>query len=137
MLNVQTRIIDGNIGVANGAIHVVDRPLMQYINPDITTVLDKYSSSNANGLPSIRLNSIKFPKYFLLINSLSLAFSTFYNVLKSTGVYNDLKILTKQFTVFIPTNDALSKFQSIVNSNDATLIQQVCYFLFFTFIWFL
>ena len=73
MLNVQTRIIDGNIGVANGAIHVVDRPLMQYINPDITTVLDKYSSSNANGLPSIRLNSIKFPKYFLLINSLSLS----------------------------------------------------------------
>ena len=54
MPSVQTRIIDGNIGVANGALHIVDRPLVQYINPDISAVLDKYSTSNSNGLPSIR-----------------------------------------------------------------------------------
>jgi hypothetical protein len=49
-----TEIVDGNIGVVNGAIHVVNKPLFKYINPDITIALDKYTSSNANGLPSIR-----------------------------------------------------------------------------------
>jgi hypothetical protein len=52
MPTVQTRIIDGNIRVANGAVHIVDRPLMQYLNPDISAVLDKYSTTSS--LPSIR-----------------------------------------------------------------------------------
>ena len=49
-----TTVVDGNIGVVNGAVHVVSKPLFKYINPDITVALDKYTSSNANGLPSIR-----------------------------------------------------------------------------------
>ena len=54
MPSVQTRIVNGNYRVANGVVHIVDKPLMQYVNPDITVVLDKYTSSNTNGLPSIR-----------------------------------------------------------------------------------
>ncbi len=52
--SIMTEIVDGNIGVVNGAIHVVNKPLFKYINPDITIALDKYTSSNAKGLPSIR-----------------------------------------------------------------------------------
>lgn len=52
--NLQARILDGNTRVANGVIHVLDRPLMQYVNPDITNVLDKYSTSQSSGTQSFR-----------------------------------------------------------------------------------
>jgi hypothetical protein len=53
--SIQARIIDGNSRVANGVLHVVDRPLIQYINPDITNVLDKYANAQAGtGSPSFR-----------------------------------------------------------------------------------
>jgi hypothetical protein len=39
-------------------------------------------------------------------------------LLRSTGIYNDLRQPGKQFTLFIPTNDALKRYQDIVNGND-------------------
>jgi hypothetical protein len=50
--------------------------------------------------------------------------------MKATGIYNELKQPAKQFTLFIPTNDALARFQAIVSSNDVNLRKQVCQFLF-------
>lgn len=90
-------ITNGNDRVSNGVIHVVDTLLFPYQSSDITTVLDRYSALNTPGTP---------------------AFSQFIEVLRSTGVMNDLKQQGKQFTLFIPTNDALKGYQDIVNGND-------------------
>jgi hypothetical protein len=53
--------------------------------------------------------------------------------MQASGIYNELKQPAKQFTLFIPSNDALARFQAIVSSNDVNLRnlrKQVCRFLF-------
>jgi hypothetical protein len=81
---------------------------MQFSTPDLMMVLDKYVASSGSTSSSAAINS-------------------FYDALKSTGIYNELKSSPyKSFTLFIPTNEALQRYMSIVNSNEANQRRQVC-----------
>lgn len=46
------------------------------------------------------------------------AFSQFVDALRSTGIFNDLKQPARQYTLFIPTNEALARYQDIITGND-------------------
>jgi hypothetical protein len=95
--SIVSRITYGNTRVMNGVVHVVDKPLAYLANYDITSILDKYATINS---PGIR------------------PFNQFVDILRSTGIFNDLRQPAKQYTLFIPTNDALARYQDILNSND-------------------
>lgn len=94
---VISRITYGNIRVMNGVVHIVDKPLSYLAPYDVTSILEKYASINS---PGIR------------------PFNQFVDILRNTGIFNDLREPTKQYTLFIPTNDALSRYKDILNSND-------------------
>ncbi len=51
--------------------------------------------------------------------------------LRNTGIFNDLKQPDKQYTLFIPTNDALAKYQDILKGTDQDKIKQVLLNFFF------
>jgi hypothetical protein len=91
----------------NGVVHVVDKPLAYMASYDITSILDRYAGINS---PGIR------------------PFNQFVDILRSTGIFNDLKQPAKQYTLFIPTNDALARYQDILNSNDETRKKNVRFY---------
>jgi hypothetical protein len=103
---IRTTIVNGNSRVSNGVIHIVDKPITQLSTSDITVILDKYSNVNNAGSP---------------------AFSQFVDALRSTGVFNDLKTPSKKYTLFIPTNEALARYQDILNSADMNKKKQLIY----------
>lgn len=103
---IKTSIKSGNSRVSNGVIHIVDKPLTQISSSDITVILDKYSSQNSPDTP---------------------AFNQFVDVLRSTGILNDLKQPAKKYTLFIPTNQALASYQDIINSNDIDKKKRLIY----------
>jgi len=47
--------------------------------------------------------------------------------LRSTGIFNDLNQPSKKYTLFIPTNQALSSYQDIINSGDLEKKKQLVY----------
>jgi hypothetical protein len=49
----------------------------------------------------------------------------FVDALRSTGIFNDLRQPSRRFTLFIPTNEALARYQDIINSNDINRKRQV------------
>jgi len=102
--SIRSMIINGNDLVSNGVIHIVDKPLSQMTSTDITGLLEKYANINGPGQP---------------------AFSQFVDALRSTGIFNDLKEPSKQYTLFIPTNEALSRYQDIMKGNDEEKKKQV------------
>ena len=130
--NIQARIVDGNSRVANGVLHVVDRPLIQYINPDITNVLDKYASAQAGtGSPSFRyvvfccffkgelfnyffiVNFLRQCKHLAFIMSLNNQLNNVINVnfklfneTQSYGkkIYSELVNIIHLFTIYSMTN---------------------------------
>lgn len=105
---LSTRIINGNNRVSNGVVHIVDRVLVPFIQQDINFLLDKLAQSQS---------------------TLGASYSQFLSLLQSTGILNDLKQTpTRQYTLFIPTNDALSRFQSLLNTNDQNIKKQVSHF---------
>ena len=53
--------------------------------------------------------------------------SQFVDALRSTGIFNDLKQPDAQYTLFIPTNDALARYQYILKGTDQTKIKEVNY----------
>jgi uncharacterized surface protein with fasciclin (FAS1) repeats len=95
--SIRATIVNGNDLVSNGVIHIVDKPLTLFTTRDITGLLEKYSNMNGPGQP---------------------AFSQFVDALRSTGIFNDLKQPSKMYTLFIPTNEALSRYQDIMKGND-------------------
>jgi hypothetical protein len=95
--SIRTRITSGNNRVMNGVIHVVDKALTTLSTMDIASLLDKVSTINNPGSP---------------------AFNQFVDILRNTGVLNDLRQQGRRFTLFIPTNEALARYQDILNSND-------------------
>ncbi|CAF0733711.1 unnamed protein product [Brachionus calyciflorus] len=95
--SIRTSITKGNSRVSNGVVHVVDRALSSVSSSDITSLLEKYSAANMPNQP---------------------AFNQFVEALRSTGIFNDLKQPAKKYTLFIPTNEALSRYQDVFNSND-------------------
>lgn len=104
--SIKAVIVDGNDLVANGVIHTVDRPLSLFRSTDITGLLEKYASVQGPGQP---------------------AFSQFVDALRSTGIFNDLKEPSKQYTLFIPTDEALSRYQDIMKGNDQEKKKQLIY----------
>lgn len=107
--SVKARIVDGNDLVSNGVIHIIDKPLTLFTSSDIAGLLEKYSSMNSPEQP---------------------AFSQFVDALRSTGIFNDLKEPSKQYTLFIPTNEALAQYQDIMKGNDEEKKKQVSPLLF-------
>lgn len=103
---IRTTIVNGNSRVSNGVIHIVDRALTDVSSSDITSLLDKFSTQNTANSP---------------------AFSQFVDVLRSTGIFNDLRQPAKKYTLFIPTNEALMRYQDIINSNDLEKKKQLIY----------
>ena len=85
---------------------MVDRALTQLGNVDITAILENYSQAKSPGSP---------------------AFSIFVDALRSTGIFNDLQQPSKKYTLFIPTNDALSRYQDIFSSQDVNKKKQLIY----------
>ena len=104
--SIRTSVINGNSRVSNGVIHIVDRALTAVSSSDITGLLERYSSQNMPNQP---------------------AFNQFVDALRSTGIFNDLKQPAKKYTLFIPTNDALSRYQDILNSNDVEKKKKLLY----------
>lgn len=104
--SIRSMIIEGNDLTSNGVVHVVDKPLSLFRSSDITGLLEKYASINGPGQP---------------------AFSQFVDALRSTGIFNDLKEPAKQYTLFIPTNEALSRYQDIMKGNDEEKKKQLIY----------
>lgn len=104
--SIRATIVNGNDLVSNGVIHIVDKPLTLFTTSDITGLLEKYSTMNGPGQP---------------------AFNQFVDALRSTGIFNDLKQPSKQYTLFIPTNEALSKYQDIMKGNDQEKKKQLIY----------
>jgi len=103
---VKSTIINGNDLASNGVIHVVDKPLTLITPLDVTLLLEKYSNVNSPSSP---------------------AFNQFVEALRNTGIFNDLKQPEKQYTLFIPTNDALAKYQDILKGTDQDKIKQLLY----------
>jgi uncharacterized surface protein with fasciclin (FAS1) repeats len=103
---LRTRVVSGNSRVSNGVVHVVDRALTTAQAADITTLLERYSAQSMPNQP---------------------AFNQFVDALRSTGIFNDLKQPAKKYTLFIPTNEALSRYQDILNSNDANKKKNLLY----------
>jgi hypothetical protein len=102
--SLSTRIINGNHRVSNGVVHIVDRVLVPFILQDINFLLDKLAQTQST------LGS----------------YSQFLSLLQSTNVLNDLRQTpTRQYSLFIPTNNALQRFQSLVNTNDPNVQKQV------------
>lgn len=52
------------------------------------------------------------------------------DVLRNTGIFNDLRQPASHFTLFIPTNEALASYQDIINSNDLNQKRNVIKFIF-------
>jgi len=104
--SVKAKIVDGNDLVSNGVIHIIDKPLTLFTSSDIAGLLEKYSSMNSPDQP---------------------AFSQFVDALRSTGIFNDLKTPSKQYTLFIPTNEALAQYQDIMKGNDEEKKKQLIY----------
>lgn len=103
---IRTTITNGNSRVSNGVIHIVDRALTSISTSDIASLLEKYASQNTPNQP---------------------AFNQFVEALRSTGIFNELKEPSKKYTLFIPTNDALSRYQDIINSNDMDKKKKLLY----------
>ena len=103
---IRTRIVNGNSRVSNGVVHVVDRLLTSTAFVNIATLLERYSSQNMPNQP---------------------AFNQFVDALRSTGIFNDLQQPEKKYTLFIPTNEALSRYQEIFNSDDAEKKRNLLY----------
>lgn len=101
--SIRARVVNGNNRVSNGAIHVINRVLTDVLPTDVSSLLNMYPTSS-------------WP-----------AFNQFIDVLKSTGVFNDLQQQSRQFTLFIPTNDALIQYQNIINGNDFDQKRNVIY----------
>lgn len=93
---IQASIINADTRVSNGVVHVIDRVLTTSMPNDITSLL------------SIGTNTMGGATQF----------SQFVQILMNTGVFNDLNHPSRQFTLFIPTNAALSRFQNVINSGD-------------------
>jgi uncharacterized surface protein with fasciclin (FAS1) repeats len=104
--SVRATIVDGNDLVSNGVIHTIDKPLSLFRSTDITGLLEKYANIQGPGQP---------------------AFSQFVDALRSTGIFNDLKQPSKQYTLFIPTDEALSRYQDIMKGNDQEKKKQLIY----------
>lgn len=92
---VQASIINADTRVSNGAIQVIDRVLTTAVANDVTSLLSM--SNTISGAPQ---------------------FSQFVQILMNTGVFNDLNHPSRQFTLFIPTNNALARYQNVINSGD-------------------
>ena len=54
--------------------------------------------------------------------------SQFIDALRSTGISNDLKNPSINYTLFIPTNNALANYQNILNSGDLNQKKNVALF---------
>ncbi len=104
--SVRSRIVNGNDLVSNGVIHIVDKPLTLFTTMDVSAVLEKYAAVQGPGQP---------------------AFSQFVDALRSTGIFNDLKSPSKQYTLFIPTDEALSRYQDIMKGSDQEKKKQLIY----------
>lgn len=103
---IRTKIVNGNSRVSNGVVHIVDRALTTASVSDITILLERYSSQNMPNQP---------------------AFNQFVDALRSTGIFNDLKQPEKKYTLFIPTNEALARYQEVFSSNDADKKKNLLY----------
>ena len=52
--SLKAEIVKGDIRSSNGVIHTIDNVLVEYLNPNIIDVLDKYTSANIAGAPAVR-----------------------------------------------------------------------------------
>lgn len=104
--SIRAKIVEGNDLVSNGVIHIVDKPLTLFVPMDVSQVLEKYSSLADPNKPAL---------------------NQFVDALRSTGIFNDLKSPSKQYTLFIPTDDALSRYQDIMKGNDQEKKKQLIY----------
>ncbi|RNA17339.1 adhesin [Brachionus plicatilis] len=103
---VRTRIVNGNSRVSNGVVHIVDRVLSLTGVMDITAFLERYSAQNMPNQP---------------------AFNQFVKELRDTGIFSELNQPEKKYTLFIPTDEALARYQQVLGSNNAEQKKNLLY----------
>jgi hypothetical protein len=53
--------------------------------------------------------------------------SQFVDALRITGIFNDLRQPSRKYTLFIPTNEALARYQDIIGGNDIDKKRKLIY----------
>ena len=50
MPSVETTLVDADFAVLNGVVHIVDKPLMKFLIPDIIRGLEDYASKSEQSI---------------------------------------------------------------------------------------